>query len=106
MVNDIYGESDILEHRYVVIYDSEGGFVTGGGWIDSPLGASVLYPEATGIANFGFVSKYKKEHLSQLEIPNLNLRLAISISGVMSMIGWLLLVLRPCLKAKALLTGR
>ncbi|WP_321371256.1 T9SS type A sorting domain-containing protein [uncultured Draconibacterium sp.] len=47
-------------YRYIVIYDPEGGFVTGGGWIESPPGASVLYPEATGKANFGFVSKYKK----------------------------------------------
>jgi len=45
---------------YVVIYDPEGGFVTGGGWIYSPEGASVQYPDAKGKANFGFVSKYKK----------------------------------------------
>ncbi|WJJ98091.1 CARDB domain-containing protein [Algibacter luteus] len=46
--------------KYVVIYDSSGGFVTGGGWIDSPLGAYVPDPTLTGKANFGFVSKYKK----------------------------------------------
>ena len=39
------------------------GFVTGGGWIMSPAGACQLTPgcaTATGKANFGFVSKYKK----------------------------------------------
>ena len=45
---------------YFVVYDPEGGFVTGGGWIYSPAGACVLDPEAEGKANFGFVCKYKK----------------------------------------------
>ncbi|MCA1561806.1 MAG: hypothetical protein LC804_16585 [Acidobacteria bacterium] len=49
-----------LESEYIVIFDPSAGFVTGGGWIMSPAGASVAYPTATGKANFGFVSKYKK----------------------------------------------
>ena len=44
----------------VVVYDPTGGFVTGGGWIDSPLGAYTAEPTLTGRVNFGFVSKYKK----------------------------------------------
>jgi len=44
----------------VVVYDPSGGFVTGGGWIDSPEGAYIPDPSLTGKANFGFVSKYKK----------------------------------------------
>jgi len=43
----------------VVIYDPDGGFVTGGGWINSPAGAYVPSPTLTGKANFGFVSKYQ-----------------------------------------------
>lgn len=43
-----------------VIYDPSAGFVTGGGWIDSPAGAYVPDASLTGTANFGFVSKYKK----------------------------------------------
>jgi hypothetical protein len=43
-----------------VVYDSSGGFVTGGGWIMSPEGAYFADPSLTGKANFGFVSKYKK----------------------------------------------
>jgi hypothetical protein len=46
--------------RYVVVYDPEGGFVTGGGWIDSPEGAYLFDPALSEKANFGFVSKYKK----------------------------------------------
>ena len=46
--------------RYVVVYDPDGGFVTGGGWIDSPAGAYAANTDRTGKANFGFVSKYKK----------------------------------------------
>ena len=45
---------------YVVVYDPEGGFVTGGGWIESPEGAYAPNPELTGKATFGFVSKYHR----------------------------------------------
>ncbi len=41
-------------------YDPSGGFVTGGGWIDSPAGAYVADPSLTGKANFGFVSRYRR----------------------------------------------
>lgn len=43
---------------YVVVYDPDGGFVTGGGWIDSPLGAYTADIDLAGRAIFGFVSKY------------------------------------------------
>ena len=46
--------------QFVVAYDPSAGFVTGGGWINSPEGAYAADPELTGKANFGFVSKYKK----------------------------------------------
>ena len=45
---------------YVVVYDPNAGFVTGGGWIDSPAGAYAADPSLKGKATFGFVSKYKK----------------------------------------------
>ena len=45
--------------EFIVIYDPDGGFVTGGGWIDSPPGAFTADPSLTGKANFGFVSKYQ-----------------------------------------------
>ncbi len=45
---------------YVVVYDPTAGFVTGGGWIDSPAGAYEPDPSLAGRANFGFVAKYKK----------------------------------------------
>ncbi len=43
-----------------VVYDPSAGFVTGGGWIDSPVGAYVADPSLTGKATFGFMSKYLK----------------------------------------------
>ena len=44
----------------VVIYDPNSGFVTGGGWIMSPIvPALAQYMSVSGKANFGFVSKYK-----------------------------------------------
>jgi hypothetical protein len=43
-----------------VVYDPSAGFVTGGGWIDSPAGAYTPDLTLSGKATFGFVSKYKK----------------------------------------------
>ena len=59
-VADDDGGTDTDTFDYVVVYDPSAGFVTGGGWIESPEGAYVADPELTGKATFGFVSKYKK----------------------------------------------
>ena len=48
------------ECTFLAVYDPSAGFVTGGGWIDSPAGAYVVDSSLTGKANFGFVAKYKK----------------------------------------------
>jgi len=47
-------------HVLLAVYDPTAGFVTGGGWINSPAGAYTADPVLTGKATFGFVSKYKK----------------------------------------------
>lgn len=47
-------------HEYLVACDPNEGFVTGGGWITSPVGACLADPALTGKASFGFVSKYQK----------------------------------------------
>jgi hypothetical protein len=44
----------------ILVYDPSAGFITGGGWIDSPAGSYKPDPLLTGKASFGFVSKYKK----------------------------------------------
>lgn len=59
-VTDAGGNSVTQPFKYVVIYDPNGGFVTGGGWINSPGGAYTADPSLTGKATFGFVSKYQK----------------------------------------------
>ncbi|MEW6002584.1 MAG: thrombospondin type 3 repeat-containing protein, partial [Nitrospirota bacterium] len=73
---DFYGTGT---YRFVVVYDPEGGFVTGGGWIESPAGAYMANPTLVGKASFGFVSKYKKgatvptgETEFQFKVANLN----------------------------------
>lgn len=48
------------QFEYVVVFDPSAGFVTGGGWINSPLGAYIADPSLTGKATFGFNSKYQK----------------------------------------------
>ena len=59
-VTDDDNGNDTEAFRYVVVYNPDGGFVTGGGWIDSPAEAYAPDPNLTGKANFGFVSKYKE----------------------------------------------
>jgi hypothetical protein len=54
------GGSDAVLFHYVVAFDPNDGFVTGGGWIYSPSGAYAADPTLAGRASFGFVSKYKK----------------------------------------------
>lgn len=57
---DAAGNTSAPQCFVCVIYDPSAGFVTGGGWIDSPLGAYTPDPTLGVKANFGFVSKYKK----------------------------------------------
>ncbi len=59
-VTDVHGGFTTSVFQFVVIYDPNAGFVTGGGWINSPAGSDAEDPTLTGKANFGFVSKYKK----------------------------------------------
>jgi hypothetical protein len=59
-VYDVCGLSASVPYQYFVVYDPNAGFVTGGGWINSPVGAYSPDLTLTGKANFGFVSKYQK----------------------------------------------
>jgi hypothetical protein len=49
-----------LPGQYVVVYDPSAGFVTGGGWINSPTGAYRVNQSLVGKATFGFNAKYQK----------------------------------------------
>jgi hypothetical protein len=78
-VTDKDGGIGEATYQYVVVYDPTGGFVTGGGWIESPAGAYVADPALTGKAVFGFVSKYQKgatvptgQTEFQFKVANLN----------------------------------
>jgi PKD repeat protein len=59
-VTDGARASDRATSGYVVVYNPDGGFVTGGGWVNSPIGAYVANPALTGKATFGLISKYLK----------------------------------------------
>jgi PKD repeat protein len=62
-VDDDDGGTATALFQFVVVFDPASGFVTGGGWIDSPAGACRLVgcTDATvGKATFGFVSRYQK----------------------------------------------
>lgn len=53
------GTGTTIYYGSVVVYDPSAGFVTNGGWINSPAGALVSNPSLTGKGTFGFVSKYQ-----------------------------------------------
>jgi hypothetical protein len=81
VVTDSQGGSGSSQFKYVVVYDPEGGFVTGGGWIDSPRGAYTLDQDLVGRATFGFVSRYRPGAQQpdgstefQFQVANLNFR--------------------------------
>jgi hypothetical protein len=57
---DSAGNTGRPECALLVAYDPSAGFVTGGGWIDSPPGACAWDPGLAGRAAFGFTSKYVK----------------------------------------------
>jgi len=59
-VTDECGASSSAIYRYAVVYDPSNGFVTGGGWINSPRGAYTPNPLLAGKATFGFVARYLK----------------------------------------------
>ena len=59
-VTDDDGGTATKEFLYAVVFDPTGSFVTGGGHFTSLPGAYALNPTATGLAGFGFVSKYLK----------------------------------------------
>lgn len=58
-VNDDDNDHGESIFQYVVVYDPSVGFVTGAGAINSPLGAYVANSYLSGLAKFGFVSKYQ-----------------------------------------------
>ncbi len=59
-ITDACSQTVSVTYQYVVVYNPEGGFVTGGGWLDSPKGAYKPNENLSGKATFGFVAKYKK----------------------------------------------
>jgi hypothetical protein len=73
---------------YLPVFDPSAGFVTGGGWINSPAGAYVNDVSLVGKANFGFVAKYKKGRADvdgntefQFKAGNLNFKSQFHESG-------------------------
>lgn len=60
VTNNVCPSKPVTVTRQIVVYDPTGGFVTGGGWINSPAGAFKPDLSLTGRANFGFVAKYLK----------------------------------------------
>jgi hypothetical protein len=72
------GGAATASFKYEVVYNPNAGFVTGGGWINSPAGAYPANPALTGKANFGFDAKYQSGSTvptgsTQFQFPAANL---------------------------------
>jgi hypothetical protein len=77
-VTDDDSASDRESYEYIVVYDPNGGFVTGGGWILSPAGAYAADLTLAGKATFGFVSKYQKG----ASVPTGNTEFQFHVAGM------------------------
>ncbi|OGM10613.1 hypothetical protein A2Z67_05310 [Candidatus Woesebacteria bacterium RBG_13_36_22] len=77
-VTDKDGGVGTNQYQYVVVYDPQGGYVTGAGTINSPIGAYTLDPTLSGLAHFGFNSKY--EHGAN--IPTGKTRFRFQVAGL------------------------
>jgi hypothetical protein len=75
---DAAGNVGEPESIMFVVYDPTDGFVTGGGWIDSPAGAYTADPSLAGKATFGFVSKYIKG----ATVPTGNTEFQFKVAGL------------------------
>ncbi|MGD8376113.1 MAG: hypothetical protein PVF68_08235 [Acidobacteriota bacterium] len=62
----------------LVVYDPDAGFVTGGGWIDSPAGAYHPNENLAGRATFGFVARYRR----RLSVPDGNTEFQFHAGGL------------------------
>jgi hypothetical protein len=58
-VTNNLGGSGQSVFNYVVVFNPSAGFVTGGGWFNSPAGAYAANPNLSGQANFGLNAKYQ-----------------------------------------------
>ncbi|MEO2064842.1 MAG: MBG domain-containing protein [Christiangramia sp.] len=66
IVKAVAGSGCDQSEAYLPVYDPNGGFVTGGGWIDSP--ANAMESGVIGKANFGFNAKYKSGKNNTTEV--------------------------------------
>lgn len=79
VTDDDGGVGTTTATQYLVVYDPSAGFVTGGGWINSPAGSLPADPSQAGQARFGFVAKYKPgrtvpEGNTELHVGSLNFK--------------------------------
>ncbi|MEO5648858.1 MAG: YDG domain-containing protein, partial [Ginsengibacter sp.] len=93
-VTAVAGSGCAQSTAYFSVYDPNAGFVTGGGWINSPLGAYNVDPTLTGKANFGFNAQYKKGSSVptgntefQFQTGNLNFKSSMYNSGSLVIAG-------------------
>lgn len=63
---DLVGNAGTAACTFIAVFDPDGGFVTGGGWIDVPPGACRQNALLSGKANFGFVAKYRKQAVTPM----------------------------------------
>ncbi|MEM3013137.1 MAG: PKD domain-containing protein [Candidatus Bathyarchaeia archaeon] len=76
-VMDDYGDFGTAKFEYVIVYNPSAGFITGGGWIQSPAGAYAADPALKGKATFAFVSNYHKG----ASVPTGNIEFLLPVAG-------------------------
>jgi PKD repeat protein len=77
-VTDDDGSSDTEHYQFVVVYDPNGSFVTGGGRINAASGSYPADSTVSGPASFGLVAKYQKGNST----PQGNTQFQFQIAGL------------------------
>ena len=87
-VSDDDGGGGNSIYQYVVVYEPDGGFVTGGGWFISPVGAYVSNPSLTGKATLALFPSIRKAQPCPPGTPSSSSMPETSISTQVITIGW------------------
>lgn len=77
LASDLAGNT-ITQTRTFAVYNPQGGSTSGGGWIDSPVGAYVAQPDVAGRAHLSFACRYA----AGAQVPTGRLQFRLKAAGL------------------------
>jgi hypothetical protein len=100
---DVAGNAGVNQCILFAVYDPDGGFTTGGGGTNSPVGADLVNPSGSGPVTFAFNPKYLPNNQT---VPSGNLEFHYDAGNIVfKSTGWDFLVITNGNRAQAQGTG-